>query len=175
MSPSDPGGHRQSRRFDDWPAHAWQPGQRQNRSRLARLRMQRRFPEPEVEFAAATVAWAWQSRRLALRAIRRTGDLDMKMLGVTVPGANLVEPNAISSGLAAQRFLDRRIDQDTDDHRILCSRSYQRSVSPGPYIRINIAQITRDHIDGRAKLAFLAALHVVRHRRKPDIDVETDL
>src|SRR6202047_1764872 len=45
----------------------------------------------------------------------------------------------------------------------------------GPQFRINVAQIGRDHIGARAELALLAALHVVWHRRKPNIDVEADL
>jgi hypothetical protein len=35
----------------------------------------------------------------------------MKMLGVTIPGTHLVKPAAISSGLAAQRLLDRGIER----------------------------------------------------------------
>ena len=45
----------------------------------------------------------------------------------------------------------------------------------GPHFRINVAQIGRDDIGGRAELALLAALHPVWHRRKPNIDVEADL
>jgi hypothetical protein len=72
--------------------------------------MQRRFLEPEVELATAAVAWKRRGWRLAFRTVRRTGKLDMKMLGVTVPGTHLVKPGAISSRLAAQRLLDRGID-----------------------------------------------------------------
>src|SRR6516162_2963454 len=102
--------HRQSRRFDDLLARGRQPGQRQNRLRFARRRVQRRFLEPEVELATAAVAWERRGRRLAFRTVCRTGDLDMKMLGVTIPGTHLVKPSVISSGLAAQRLLDRGID-----------------------------------------------------------------
>ena len=63
--------------------------------------MQRRFLEPEVELATAAVAWERRGWRLAFRTVRRTGELDMKMLGVTIPGTHLVKPGAISSGLAA--------------------------------------------------------------------------
>src|SRR6516164_6376752 len=48
-------------------------------------------------------------------------------------------------------------------------------MSVGPHFRINVAQIGRDHIGGRAELVLLAALHVLWHRRKPNIDVEADL
>src|SRR5262245_60308462 len=103
-------GPRQSRRFDDLLARGGQPGQRQNRFRFTRQRVQRRFLEPEVELATAAVAWERRGWRLAFRTVSRTGDLDMKMLGVTIPGTHLVKPGAISSGLAAQRLLDRGID-----------------------------------------------------------------
>src|SRR6478735_2374884 len=76
-------GHRQSRRFDDLLARGGQSGQRQNRSRFALPRMQRRFLEPEVKLATAAVAWERRCWRLAFRTVCRTGDLDMKMLGVT--------------------------------------------------------------------------------------------
>src|SRR4029077_6803219 len=167
--------HRQSRRFDDLLARGGQPGQRQNRCRFARRWVQRRFLEPEVELATAAVAWERRGWRLAFRTVCRTGDLDMKMLGVTKPGPHLEKPGGISSGLADQRLLDGGITQDAADHRILRSRSDERSMSVGPQFRINVAQIGRDHIGARAELALLAALHVVWHRRKPNIDVEADL
>ena len=72
--------------------------------------MQRRLLEPKVEFVTAAVAWVRRGLRLAFRTVRRTGDLDMKVLGVTIPGTHLEKPNAISSGLAAQRPLDRGVD-----------------------------------------------------------------
>src|SRR5262245_23155596 len=80
-----------SRLFDDLLARGGQPGQRQNRSRFARRRVQRRFLEPEVKLATAAVAWEWRGWRLAFRAVSRTGDLDMKMLGVTIPGTHLAD------------------------------------------------------------------------------------
>src|SRR5689334_1538199 len=99
-----------SRRFENLLAGGRQPGQRQGRFRFARLRMERRFPEPEAEFASAAVPRERRSWRLAFRAVYWTGELDVKMLGVTVPGTHLVKPRAFSSGLAAQRLLDRGID-----------------------------------------------------------------
>ena len=72
--------------------------------------MQRRFLEPELEIVTAAIAWERRALRLAFRTVRRTGDLDMKMLGVTIPGTHLEKPGAISSGLTAQRLLDCGID-----------------------------------------------------------------
>jgi hypothetical protein len=72
--------------------------------------MQRRFLEPKIELVTAAVVWARRGLRLAFRTACRTGDLDMKVLGVAIPGTHLEKPNAISSGLAAQRPLDRGVD-----------------------------------------------------------------
>src|SRR5262245_27122383 len=111
IAPGAPGrGHRQSRRLDDLLAGGGQPGQRQNWSRFARRRVQRRLLEPEIKLATAAVAWERLCWRLAFRTVCRTGNLDMKMLGMTIPGTHLVEPGAISSGRTAQRLLDRGID-----------------------------------------------------------------
>ena len=72
--------------------------------------MQGRFLEPKIKFVTAAVAWARSGLRLAFRTVRRTRDLNMKVLGVTIPGAHLKKPGVISSGLAAQCLLDRGID-----------------------------------------------------------------
>src|SRR5262249_13566464 len=45
----------------------------------------------------------------------------------------------------------------------------------GPHFRIDVEHIGRDYIGGRAELPLLATLHVVWHRREPNIDVEADL
>jgi hypothetical protein len=103
-------GLRHSRRFDDLLACGGHTGQRKRRFRFGRRRMQRRFLEPEVELVTAAIAWGRRGLRLAFCTIGRTGDLDMKVLSVTVPGTHFEEPSAISSGLAAQRPLDRGID-----------------------------------------------------------------
>src|SRR5271170_8225244 len=95
-------------------------GREQGRKQ-GRRRMQRRFFEPEVELVAAAVARVRRGLRLAFCTVRRTGDADMKMLGVAVPGPHLGKPAAISSGLAAQRLLDRGVDEDARDRRILRS------------------------------------------------------
>src|SRR5215510_1697463 len=125
-------GYPRSPRFDDLSACGGQAGQRQRRFRFGRRRMQCRFLEPEIEFATAAVAWSWRGRRLAVRTVRRTGNLDMKVLGVTIPGTHLVEPGAISPGFAAQRLLDRGIDQDADDRWILRGGAEEVGMRTGP-------------------------------------------
>src|SRR4029079_15180831 len=44
-----------------------------------------------------------------------------------------------------------------------------------PHFRVHVEHIGRDHIGGRAELTLRAALHVVWHRRKPNIDIKADL
>jgi hypothetical protein len=57
----------------------------------------------------------------------------MKVLGVAIPGPHLGKPVAISSGLAAQRFLDRGIDEDAGDHGILRSGADELGMGMGPH------------------------------------------
>jgi hypothetical protein len=97
------------------------------------------------------------------------------MLGVTIPGTHLEKPGAISSSLAAQRLLDCSIDQDAGDGRILRSGADELGMLMSPHFQIDIEHIGRDYIGGRAELALRAALHVVWHRRKPNIDVQAHL
>jgi len=102
---------RQSWRFDDLLTFGGQLGQRLRRFRFGRRRwMQRRILEPEIEFVTAAVAWERRGLWLAFHAARRTGDLDVKVLGGTISGTHLEKPSAISSSLAAQRLLDCSID-----------------------------------------------------------------
>src|SRR5262249_34803358 len=145
------------------------------RLRFGRWGVQRGFREPKIELVTAAVPWPRRGLRLAFRAARRTGYLDMKVLGVTIPGTHLEKPGAISSGVAAQRLLDRGIDQDAGDHWILRSGVNEFDVRMGPHFQIDVELIGRDHIGGRTELALLSTLHVVWHRRKPNIDIETDL
>src|SRR4029453_1521032 len=69
--------HRQSRRFDDLLARGGQPGQRQNRSRFARRRVQRRFLEPEVKLATAAVAWERRGGGGCFPPVRRAAAVDI--------------------------------------------------------------------------------------------------
>ena len=109
--------------------------------------MQRRFLEPEVELVTAAVARIRRRLRLAFRTVRRTGDADMKVLGVAIPGPHLGKPCAISSGLAAQRLLDRGIDEDAGDRQILCSNADELGMRMGPHFRINVEQVGCDHFE----------------------------
>src|SRR5689334_24286237 len=45
----------------------------------------------------------------------------------------------------------------------------------GPHLPIDVKLIGRDHFSAFGKFALLATLHMVRHRREPDVDVETVL
>src|ERR1700760_3003724 len=82
--------------------------------------MQHRILEPVREIGRRTVLARVRRRlRLALVAARGTGDADMEMIVVAPERPHLGEPAAIALGFAAQRLLDRRIDEDALDPRLL--------------------------------------------------------
>src|ERR1700731_755513 len=84
-------------------------------------RPNRRFPrdqvlgflrEPPVEIGAAAIA-GWRRRLVvALGIASRAGETNMEMIVVSPPRANAAQPGAVGPGLAAQRPLDARIDED---------------------------------------------------------------
>src|SRR5262249_39704425 len=137
--------------------------------------MQCRLFEPEVELMIAAVAWARRGLRLTFRTAWRTSDLDMKMFGVAIPGTDLEKPGAVSSRLAAPRLLDRGVYSNSGDGPVLSSGANELGMLVGPHFRIDVEHIRRDNIGGRAELALLATLHVVWHRREPNIGVQADL
>ena len=77
-----------------------------------RLRMNYRILEPvgEVRRAAAFAIWRRRLRHAFLRA-SGTGDADMEVIVMAVHRPDLGEPAAIAPGVAAQRFLDRGVDE----------------------------------------------------------------
>ena len=81
--------------------------------------MQNRRPEPVIERVAAAVARRHRRLPLALRAVGRTNEPDVEVLGVSPPRPHLLEPGAVRSGLAAHFLLDRRVDEDADDLGVL--------------------------------------------------------
>src|SRR3974390_2021995 len=84
--------------------------------------MDDRVAEPKVERMAAAVAGRRRVLRLAVRAVARTEETDVEMVVVAVPGPHLGEPCAVGAGVAAQRLLDRRVDEDALDVRTLGRR-----------------------------------------------------
>src|SRR6266446_1285134 len=100
--------------------------------------MQRRFLKPEVEFVTAAVARLGWRLRLAFGTVGRTGNADMKMLGVAPPRPHLRQPIAVCSSLATQRFLDRGIDENAGHDRILGCGADEFGIRMCPDIRIDI-------------------------------------
>src|SRR5690349_24984632 len=100
--------------------------------------MQHRVGEPPVEILAAAITCRHWLLRLAVRAVRRAVDADMEMIVVLPILPHLVEPGAIVTGLAAERLLDRRIDEDALDLGLLGSRLDQRRVRRRPDPGIDI-------------------------------------
>ena len=125
---------------------------------------------------------SWPSRRRPAPAAvpctagcRPGSDAHVKVLGVAVPWPHLREPCAIRPGLAAHRLLDCRIDEDAGDGRILRRLADQVGAGMGPNFRIDIELVLGDDVIRKRELAFLAGLHVIRHRREPDIGIEAGL
>src|SRR5262249_58067397 len=118
--------------------------------------MQHRFREPGIEIVAASFAGFRRRLRLALWTIRRTEYPDVEMIIVPAPRPHLGKPGAVRTSLAAQRFLDRRVDKDALDRRIFGGDADQLSVRMRPYVRINIAPVLPHRHGGRHEFAFLA-------------------
>src|SRR4051794_30475987 len=105
------------------PAGGRQVRQRDRRLWLRRLlwrfRVEDGVAEPPIEILAASFSIARRLLSFALGASWLAHDAHVEMIIVPPPGAHLVQEGAIISGLAAQRLLDRRIDEDALDLGIL--------------------------------------------------------
>ncbi len=74
-----------------------------------------------------------------------------------------------------KRFLDRSVYENALDFRLLGGGLNNGGVLRGPNLRIDVLAVVRDHVDSRHFFALLTRELTVRHRRKPDIGIETDL
>src|ERR1700743_3689502 len=120
--------------------------QRQAGARLRRLfrrlRVQYRILEPVGEIAGrAAFARARRRLRLALLAALRAGDADVEVIVVTPKRPHLGEPAAIALGLAAQRLLDRRVDEDALHPRLQWRVADDGEMSRGPDMGIDIEPV----------------------------------
>src|SRR5262249_59654826 len=85
-----------------------------------RLGMQHGILEPEGEVGGlAAFAVAGIGLALAFARARRAFDADVEVIVVAVHRPDLVQPVAIALGLAAQRLLDRGVDEDALHARLL--------------------------------------------------------
>src|SRR5215472_13052658 len=137
--------------------------------------MQRLFSEPPIELVAAPVAWRRRSLVAALRVVAGAREADVKMVVVTPPRPYLRQPAAVGARFAAQLALDRGIDENSFDRRLAREGFEQKPVARGPGRPIDLAPIRCDHVDRRDLVALGGAQATARHRREPDIGVESDL
>src|SRR5689334_6147186 len=113
--------------------------------------MQGRFLEPVIELVTAAIALSGRRLWLAIGTVRRTSDADVEVLGMAVPWPHFLQPIAIRAGLAAQRLLDRGIDEDAGHRRILGGGANERRIGRRPDLRIDIEQIGRDDVSRRSE------------------------
>ena len=85
-------------------------------------RMQRRGGEPMVELLAAALARRPHRLPLAFVIVGRAVEPDVEMKVVSPPRLHLAEPGSVAAGVAAERLLDRRVDEDALDLRVLRRR-----------------------------------------------------
>src|SRR6266481_1395943 len=85
-----------------------------------RLRVEDRILEPVGELAfAAAFAVPLVRLAFAFAAARRASHANVEVIIVAVPRAYLGKPAAVALGLAAQRLLDRGVDEDALHGRLL--------------------------------------------------------
>src|SRR5216684_5675511 len=101
--------------------------------------MDDRILEPKGEIAGAA-ALALRRRRLAFAfaAAGRTFDADMEVIVVAVHRPHLGEPAAVALGFAAQRFLDRGVDEDALYGRLLRGVTDHHQMVRRPDVRIDV-------------------------------------
>ena len=99
----------------------------------------------------------------------------MEVIVVAVHRPNLMEPTAVAPGFAAQRFLDRGVDEDALHARLLRGGADHREMARRPGARIDVEPVGTYHHDRGRFLTLFARQSPVRHRRQPDIGVEADL
>jgi hypothetical protein len=106
---------------------------------------------------------------------RRTGEADMEMIIVSEVRAYLVEPRPVALCVAAERFLDRRVDENPLHRGIKCCGPDYCEVIRRPFGRINVKAIGPHHAHCRHFLALQPGQLAIWHGRKPNIGIETDL
>src|SRR5260370_5294505 len=122
-----------------------------------RVWMEHRILEPVGEIgSAAGFAFLRLGLALAFAAAGRASDADMEMIIVAVHRAHLGEPAAIALGFAAQRFLDRGVDEDPLHARLLRGGTDHREMVRRPDVRIDVETVGSHHHDRGHLLALVA-------------------
>src|SRR5439155_19390669 len=100
--------------------------------------MEDRIAEPPIEVLAAAFGFARRVLSFALRAVRLADHAHMEMVVVAPPRPHLVQEGAILAGLAAERLLDRRVDENALDLRILGGRLDHGEMAVCPDLRVDV-------------------------------------
>src|SRR6516162_9467786 len=87
--------------------------------RRRRPRVEHGIGEPIRELLVAAVVRRSRRLRFAFRAVGRADEPNVEMKVVSPPRLHLAEPMAVAAGVAAQGFLDRSVDEDAGDLRVL--------------------------------------------------------
>src|SRR5947208_16668136 len=105
--------------------------------------MQHRIAEPigEISLAAAVARCRRRRLRRAIRVMRGTLDPDVEVIVVSIHRPDLRQPAAVAAGIAAQRLLDRGVDEDALDLGILRGGLDYFLMSFAPDLRIDIEPI----------------------------------
>src|SRR6266481_2711741 len=104
-----------------------------------RLRVEDRILKPvgELAFAAAFAA-PLVRLSLAFAAAGRASHANVEVIIVAVPRAYLGKPAAVALGFAAQRLLDRGVDEDALHARFLRGVAHKEDMARREGFRINV-------------------------------------
>src|SRR5579872_1434935 len=136
--------------------------------------MERLVGEPPVERLIATIARWHGILRAALLLAFRTSEADVEMIIVPPIGTYLRHPR-LAFGDLAQGLLDRGVDENAFDVRLLGCRLDYAGLPRGPVIRIDRKTVVGHHVDGGHFLALLPRQATIGHRRQPDVGIKADL
>src|SRR5262249_18392158 len=140
------------------------------------LWMQDRIRKPVSEIGRlATVAAVLVRLAVAVVGAGRAPHPNVEMIVVSKPWANLLKPAAVAPGLAAQRLLDRGVDQESLHARRLRRVANDREMSWCKHPGVDIEPVVAHHHGRRHLFALLAGQAAIRHRREPDVGIEPDL
>src|SRR5258708_8273792 len=140
------------------------------------LRMDNGILEPVSEIgglAAFVARLRWLP--LALGVAGWAHQANMEVVVMAPPRPDLGKPAAVALGVAAQRLLDRGVDEDTLHARLLRGVAQNHQMARRENLRIDVEPVGAHHHDGGHLLALLARQQMFRHRRQPDIGIEPDL
>jgi len=120
--------------------------------------MQDRVGEPIIEILTADFTFRDRILRPAIGAVGRALDAHVHVVVVAPERPHFPQPRAVALGLAADRFLDRRIDQNALDFRLLRRGLDELDVLRRPGFRVEPFPVIADQIAGGQLLALLVVV-----------------